>query len=563
MGSLQRPVVVVGMHRSGTSLTAAILVSAGLHLGEKLTPASHANAEDYFEDLEFVSLHRAALEALGHDPDGYAEVVLGEMPGSLEARAQALVDARAFRHPWGWKDPRTTLFLPFWERLLPQASFVFVYRSPWEVIDSLYRRGDLQVRQEPAASARLWSHYNSVILGALSRMGDRGRLFDLDDIVACPGAFVQRVSHVFGLELRPPQEIFKPELLRRGDCLADWRDLAECILPTELALLRRLDAAAQRLADRAPARRHAAAPGAPQGALLREWAALRAAERALADIGARDAPQPKAHLQLFVPVRGIYSESASHVESLGVDGQTRDFTFLVHCDGSAPLRFDTGQSVGIVEITALSVQARATGATVSWSGSSLGTAPLRLANAVSLGPSHDESLCFLSLSGDPQVYVDVPDKERFAGACQVDITVGFLALTPAARPLRAEPGDAQARQYQTAITELRRRLLQAARALEVCETTVAEHRAHAVQWRLKLAGLQEALASSETRLDGASRALEALQQGRAYRLGRLVLAPWRWVRSVAEAWRRPSATAPAEVDAPLEIRVRTKDPEQL
>ena len=70
MNALQQPVVVVGMHRSGTSLTASILGSAGLHLGDSLVPAGHGNAEGHFEDLEFVELHRAALEAFGHDPDG-------------------------------------------------------------------------------------------------------------------------------------------------------------------------------------------------------------------------------------------------------------------------------------------------------------------------------------------------------------------------------------------------------------------------------------------------------------------------------------------------------------
>jgi hypothetical protein len=214
--SHQRPVVVVGMHRSGTSLTASILGSAGLHLGEHLMPAARGNSAGHFEDVEFVSFHSDVLGAMGHHPDGWDTVALDQLPDFAEERAQTLLDQRSSRPLWGWKDPRTTLFLPFWERVLPEARFVFVYRNPWEVIDSLYCRGDTCFRQDPAAAARLWSHYNSLILDGLSRLGERAILFKLDDIAACPSDFVEHMARAFGLPLHPPGEVFKLDLRQPG-----------------------------------------------------------------------------------------------------------------------------------------------------------------------------------------------------------------------------------------------------------------------------------------------------------------------------------------------------------
>jgi hypothetical protein len=45
------PIVVTGMHRSGTSLSASILAALGVAMGEQLLPADAANPRGYFEDL--------------------------------------------------------------------------------------------------------------------------------------------------------------------------------------------------------------------------------------------------------------------------------------------------------------------------------------------------------------------------------------------------------------------------------------------------------------------------------------------------------------------------------
>src|SRR5438309_2000464 len=127
------------MHRSGTSMLAGFLQSAGLHVGEELLVANEANKKGYFEDVEFLKLHEDALELFGEDRSGWTLKKFDTLPDSLLPVADAILSKSNKHAQWGWKEPRTCLFLNFWKKKLPAANYVFIFRPPWEVADSLFR----------------------------------------------------------------------------------------------------------------------------------------------------------------------------------------------------------------------------------------------------------------------------------------------------------------------------------------------------------------------------------------------------------------------------------------
>ena len=53
--------IIVGMHRSGTSLTTSVLSKSGLDIGSNLLGSGVGNEEGHFENLEFVDFHRKML----------------------------------------------------------------------------------------------------------------------------------------------------------------------------------------------------------------------------------------------------------------------------------------------------------------------------------------------------------------------------------------------------------------------------------------------------------------------------------------------------------------------
>lgn len=82
-----------------------------------------------------------AFRRLGVNIDGWTLEKNLQINPPLIDRAKYIVEQNRLSSVWGWQEPRTSLFLDFWAKLLPEAKFLLIYRSPWEVADSLYRRG--------------------------------------------------------------------------------------------------------------------------------------------------------------------------------------------------------------------------------------------------------------------------------------------------------------------------------------------------------------------------------------------------------------------------------------
>ena len=140
------PVCITGMHRSGTSMVAKMLNSCGLCLGAEsaLVAPSRDNPNGYWENKDFVSLNNGILSEFGSSwdyprrlPDGWES---DQKMVPYRARVEVLLQGLKGHEPWGWKDPRTCLTLPFWMSILPQTKVVVCLRNPLEVVLSLHRR---------------------------------------------------------------------------------------------------------------------------------------------------------------------------------------------------------------------------------------------------------------------------------------------------------------------------------------------------------------------------------------------------------------------------------------
>lgn len=226
-----RQLLVVGFHRSGTSLVGQLLHRAGLFLGDDLMGAKPSNPYGHFEDWEVVRFHDRLLSDHGDtwqvdSPRAY------HVARRHWEWARDFVARREVEHGlWGFKDPRVCLFLPIWRHLLPDARFLVVFRDPAECVLSLERRHSSQMfegegaREQhltfwttPDHGLRMWDTYNRSVLAFVEA--------NPDDCFVLPFRSLQEGFPVIdalnrrwdlGFEDIPTSAVFDPQATRGRD----------------------------------------------------------------------------------------------------------------------------------------------------------------------------------------------------------------------------------------------------------------------------------------------------------------------------------------------------------
>lgn len=173
MSSEPALVLVLGMHRSGTSLLGSLLGSLGVALPGELIAADRHNPEGYFERQDITGLQEQLLidldrwwpSAAGVEPlpdDWLVAAVANE----AAARLQALLAAESARQPgpWAIKDPRSSLLLPLWLRVAAELGLplrlVLSVREPGEVVRSLLLRDRQAAGMTAQRAQQLWWRHN-------------------------------------------------------------------------------------------------------------------------------------------------------------------------------------------------------------------------------------------------------------------------------------------------------------------------------------------------------------------------------------------------------------------
>ncbi|WP_103174557.1 sulfotransferase [Paracoccus sp. SY] len=213
--------IVLGMHRSGTSALAGVLGHMGMGLPHDLMPAEEMNARGFFESNVITTLDEELLASAGMTwwaPQRFPRDWLkSDAAYAFAARAHAALDAEYGEvGPFVMKDPRLCRLMPFWLPVLHEARcrplMVLTYRHPDEVSASLNRwagydrdyavllwlRHVLDAEADTRGEARCFTNYEALLTDwrtTVTAIGDRLGLDwprDVDTAAAQVQAFLSR-----------------------------------------------------------------------------------------------------------------------------------------------------------------------------------------------------------------------------------------------------------------------------------------------------------------------------------------------------------------------------------
>lgn len=148
------PIIILGMHRSGTTMITKHLEEFGLYLGRK--------KDENCEAIYFIKLNDWLLKqctASWDSPEGYLDLkksnkLKEDLQSGIEFHLSSvrnieyfgmknhlkLKTIKNFDRQWGWKDPRNTFTIDIWKDIFPEAKIIHIYRNPIDVAASLRNR---------------------------------------------------------------------------------------------------------------------------------------------------------------------------------------------------------------------------------------------------------------------------------------------------------------------------------------------------------------------------------------------------------------------------------------
>jgi glycosyltransferase involved in cell wall biosynthesis len=210
--SKQMAVLIVGMHRSGTSAISGVLSMLGVQPPEDLHPADQHNLKGYFEPTRIIDFHEALFQRLGSPsndplPVGYdwVDSPVGE---AAVAELAALLQEEMGQAPMSlFKDPRICRLMPVWTRALESigrdAVAVLPCRHPLEVAGSLSAKAGLT---RPYA-LMMWLQH--VVLGERFTRGMRRSFTDYEALLNDWRAVLDKVAGELGV-------VWPKDMMRAG-----------------------------------------------------------------------------------------------------------------------------------------------------------------------------------------------------------------------------------------------------------------------------------------------------------------------------------------------------------
>lgn len=119
---MNKCIIVLGVHRSGTSIVSCLLHNLGVNMGEVFMPSDDRNPTGFFEDIEFLEIHDKIIGGNWERPNISFSY--------YESEYKELLNKHKNKELWGIKDPKLCLFfhnfISSMKEVMPETEVVVV-----------------------------------------------------------------------------------------------------------------------------------------------------------------------------------------------------------------------------------------------------------------------------------------------------------------------------------------------------------------------------------------------------------------------------------------------------
>lgn len=194
-----KTVIVLGMHRSGTSMISGILSLLGVNMGKRSIKPKIANVKGYFEDVDFLSLNKKIFAA--HNASWRKPPTKLKSDPLLTGKASILIKQKS-KGLWGWKDPRTVFTIGYYLPCLINPFFIFTHRNPDKVAESLHKIDGTPMEE----TLRLAKQYEKRIERIVVETMSFPQLFvNMETVLQSPSSEISRIRDFLGIKTTEKQ----------------------------------------------------------------------------------------------------------------------------------------------------------------------------------------------------------------------------------------------------------------------------------------------------------------------------------------------------------------------
>ncbi|MBD3179921.1 MAG: hypothetical protein GF417_10140 [Candidatus Latescibacteria bacterium] len=205
-------IVLLGMHKSGTTLLSRMLHESGINMCEDPTRISSYDAGNKYERLEFLIYNTAMLDirisTFSSDIVETAnDLSISRHPRTLAGLLETRIEELSSEHPaWGFKDPRTCMTYRAWREHLPPHRVLVSFRNPYEVAAHLTRsvRNIRMLKRigRTAGGLNSWYLHNRNILEYYRENGSDFFFIDYNRFMSEEGdGYIDRISEFCQIEI--------------------------------------------------------------------------------------------------------------------------------------------------------------------------------------------------------------------------------------------------------------------------------------------------------------------------------------------------------------------------